>query len=76
MYMYMYVCTGAHEGQKFESQKEQQTRLSFLLLLKKFIHLLTGIIIIYILVQTSKLATWQKRLMYSPAGLLVRHIMK
>ena len=28
------------------------------------------------IVQTSKLATWQKRLIYSPAGLQLRHIMK
>ena len=37
------------------------------------IHILTGIRIITI-VQISKLATWQKRLIYSSAGLLVRHI--
>ena len=46
--MYMYVCTSAHEGQKLESQKERLTRLSFLLLLTIIIHILTGIIIIYI----------------------------
>ena len=41
----IYVCTGAHEGQKLESQKERQTLLSFLTII---IHILTGIIIIYI----------------------------
>ena len=33
--------------------------------------------ITHTIVQTSKLATWQKKkLIYSPAGMLVRHIVK
>ena len=31
---------------------------------------------LHTIVHTSKLATWQKWLIYSGAGLLVRHIMK
>ena len=50
----------------------------FYCLLTIIIHILTGIIIILrTIVQTSKLATWQKNAnIYSPAGLIVRHIMK
>ena len=40
-----FLWSGAHEGLKLESQKEQQTRLSFLKIIN---HILTGIIIIYI----------------------------
>ena len=58
--MYIHVCMHrrAHEGQKLESQKERQTRISFLTII---IHILTGIIIT--IVQTSKLATWQKKML-------------
>ena len=56
----MYVCTGAHEGQTLERAANM---IIFLLLLKHLaiIHILSiYIVIINTIVQTSKLATWQK----------------
>ena len=73
----IYVCTGAHEGQKLESQKERQAQLSFLLLLTIIIHILTGIIIIkYNSADFQACYLAKNDNIYNPAGLIVKHIMK
>ena len=64
--------TGALEGQRVERMLDT---ITFFTAINNTYYSHTDWYIITI-VQTSKLATWQKRLlyMYSPAILLVRHI--
>ena len=68
-----YMYAHAQEPVRAKGLKERQTLAIIFFNNNYYSHTDWYIITI---VQTSKLATWQKRLIYSPAGLLVRHIMK
>ena len=69
---YVYVCTGAHEGQRLE--KAAKTIIFLLLLTKAFIHILSGMKLFTYNIQyrhPSLLLLGKKKLINSPAGLLV-----
>ena len=61
----MYVCTGAHEGQRLERAAN---------MIIAIIHILSSIIIQKC--RHPSLLLSKKRLIYSPAGILVKHIVK
>ena len=76
----IHIIMYAQELVRAKGLKEWQTLLSFFIAINSNYYSHTdwyNYNYLHTIVQTSKLATWQKRLIYySPAGLLVRHIMK